>query len=71
MKLDSKIISNPDILGGIPVVEGTRVPVANVLAEVQAGENKFDIFRHYPSLPLDGIEICIEWDKKKKQQLHA
>ena len=71
MKLNSKIVTNPDILDGTPVVGGTRVPVANVLAAVHAGENKFDIFRHYPSLPLDGIEVCLEWEKNQNQRLHA
>ena len=71
MNLDSKIVSNPDILGGTPVVEGTRVPVAYILAAIHAGENKFDIFRHYPSLPIDGIEICVEWERSQKPPLHA
>ena len=71
MQVASKIISDPDILGGTLVVEGTRVPVENVLAAIRAGESKFDIFRHYPSLPLDGIETCVEWGKKQKQPLHA
>jgi uncharacterized protein (DUF433 family) len=67
----SEIVSDPDILGGTFVVKGTRVPVENVLAAIQAGESKFDIFRHYPSLPIDGVETCVEWEKKQKQQFHA
>lgn len=59
----ARIVSNPRILGGWPVVEGTRVPAQNVMAEVNAGTSRFEIFRSYPSLPLDGIEACIEWDK--------
>jgi uncharacterized protein (DUF433 family) len=45
------------------VVAGTRVPAETVLAEVRAGTDRFNIFRHYPSLPLDGIEACIAWEK--------
>ena len=63
MKTSSKVVSVDGILGGTPVVEGTRVPAENVLAEVHAGTSRFEIFRHYPSLPLDGIEACIEWEK--------
>jgi uncharacterized protein (DUF433 family) len=59
----SKIVSNQNILGGTPVVAGTRVPAATVLAEIAAGTDRFNIFRHYPSLPLDGIEACIAWEK--------
>ena len=58
-----KIISDPEILGGIPVVEGTRIPAGNILAELRAGASKFEIFRGYPSLPLYSVEAVIEWDK--------
>jgi hypothetical protein len=43
--------------------EGTaprRFPAANVMAEVAAGKTKFAIFESYSSLPLDGIEACIQ-----------
>jgi uncharacterized protein (DUF433 family) len=63
METHSKIVSNPNILGGTPVVAGTRVPAETVLAEVHAGSAPFEIFRHYPSLPLDGIAVCIAWEK--------
>lgn len=63
MKTASQIVSDPQILGGTPVVKGTRVPVANVLAAVRAGMTPFEIFRHYPSLPLDGVEACLDWVK--------
>jgi uncharacterized protein (DUF433 family) len=51
------------ILGGALVVSGTRVPAENVLAEVHAGKSRFEIFRTYPSLPLDGIDACISWEE--------
>lgn len=67
----SRVVSDPEILGGNPVVEGTRVPVENVLAAVHAGQSRFTIFRHYPSLPPDGIDACINWEASKSTSLHA
>ena len=64
----STVVSNPNILGGMPVVEGTRVPAVNVMAEVKAGKSKFDIFESYPTLPLDGVEACIRWDEMGRPQ---
>ena len=64
----STVVSNPNILGGMPVVEGTRVPAVNVMAEVKAGKSKFDIFESYPTLPLDGVETCIRWDEMGRPQ---
>ena len=63
MKIVTKIVSKEGILGGTPCVSGTRVPAETVLVEVHSGTDKFEIFRHYPSLPPDGIEACIEWEK--------
>ena len=59
----TRVVSNQRTLGGTPVVFGTRVPADNILAEVRAGKTKFDIFRSYPSLPLDGVEACVEWER--------
>lgn len=59
----TRIVSDEHILGGMPVVEGTRVPADNVLAELKAGKGLMEVFRHYPSLPVDGIDACIAWEK--------
>ena len=59
----TKVVSNPHILGGTPVVEGPRVPAETVLVEVRNKHDKFDIFRSYPSLPPDGVEACLEWER--------
>lgn len=60
-KSQAHIRSDSEILGGTLTVSGTRVPLANVLAAVDAGTSNAEIFRHYPSLPLDAIEVCIEY----------
>jgi len=59
----TKIVATDRILGGTPVIAGTRVPAENVLAEVHAGKSRFEIFRAYPSLPPDAIDACIAWEK--------
>jgi hypothetical protein len=48
--------------GSTLVVAGTRVQVDNVLAEVHEGRSMFDIVGSYPSLPLDGVEVCLAWE---------
>ena len=53
--------SNPAILGGRPVVRGTRVPAATIVAYLREGYSRQDIFEDYPSLPLDGIDAVIAW----------
>ena len=63
----TRVVSNEHILGGTPVVEGTRVPADNVLVEVRSGRDKFEIFRTYPSLPLDEVEACLEWERSGRR----
>jgi uncharacterized protein (DUF433 family) len=58
----ARVVSNPEIMGGEPCVEGTRVPAGNILAEIRAGTPRVNIFRAYPSIPPDAIDAVIEWD---------
>ena len=60
----AEIVSDPQVMGGQPVVSGTRVPAATIVACLQAGETPSDIFNGYPSLPVDGIRAVIAWAEK-------
>ena len=59
----ASVVSIDDILGGTPVVSGTRVPADTVLAEIRSGRSRFEIFRAYPSLPIDAIDACLAWER--------
>ena len=66
-KAATKVVSNKGILGGTPVVQRTRVPADNVLAEVRDGKDRFEIFRTSPSLPPDGVEACLAWERSGRR----
>ena len=36
--MDSVIVKNPEILGGMPVFRGTRVPIQNLFDYLEGGE---------------------------------
>ncbi|CAA7612687.1 DUF433 domain-containing protein [Magnetospirillum sp. UT-4] len=57
------VVSVEGILGGVPVVRGTRIPADTILAELRSGRSRFEIFRSYPSLPPDGIDACLAWER--------
>lgn len=59
----ARTVCDERVLDGTPILFGTHVPGENVLAELRAGTSRFEIFRHYPSLPLDGIEACLAWEQ--------
>ena len=52
------IESSPDILGGTPVIRGTRVPVHDVAAAVSAGILSAEILEDYPVLTVEMIDLA-------------
>jgi len=52
------VVSDPELLGGAPVVRDTRVPVHDVAASVAAGLPTDRILAAYPSLDADMIELA-------------
>ncbi|HEX9670066.1 MAG TPA: DUF433 domain-containing protein [Thermoanaerobaculia bacterium] len=41
---------DPEILGGVPVFYGTRVPVKNLIDYLEAGDSLEDFLRSFPSV---------------------
>lgn len=54
MKHD-RIEINPKIMGGKPVIRGTRIPVDMILRELGARMTTDDILSEHPTLKLDDI----------------
>jgi uncharacterized protein (DUF433 family) len=50
--------SSPEILGGMPVIRGTRVPVYDVAASVSAGIPIERILSAYPTLDREQVELA-------------
>ncbi len=53
------IISNPEILGGKPIIKGSRISVQLILEWVASGANIQDIADEFPHLPVEGIREAI------------
>jgi uncharacterized protein (DUF433 family) len=56
--IHERIETNPDIMGGKPVVRGTRVPVELVLRKLGAGMRPEAILTDHPRLTLDDIRAA-------------
>jgi uncharacterized protein (DUF433 family) len=59
--LSERIVFDPAICHGKPVVRGTRVLVANVVGAVAAGEAMQEILQDYPSLTEADVRACLEF----------
>jgi uncharacterized protein (DUF433 family) len=58
---DAEVISDRSVMGGEPVIRGTRIPAATIAAYLAAGRSDQEIFEDYPSLPVDGIDAVRRW----------
>jgi uncharacterized protein (DUF433 family) len=53
-----RIEINPEIMGGKPVIRGTRIPVDLILRKLGAGETPDAIVADYPRLGLEDIRAA-------------
>jgi len=53
-----RIEMNPEIMGGKPVIRGTRVPVELVLRKLGAGMSAAAILADHPRLALEDIRAA-------------
>lgn len=65
-----RIIHNPKILGGKPIIAGTRMSVESILELLASGMEIKDVLHEYPFLKKDQIQTALEWANKmvKKEE---
>lgn len=58
MSITDRIAIDPKVMGGQPVVKGTRITVALVLRELGRGATPAEIIDQYPQLKLEDIRAA-------------
>lgn len=58
---EERIVRDPDILTGKPVVRGTRIPVELVLAKLAADPDLGALFTDYPRLTVEDVQACLAY----------
>jgi len=61
MSWPERIIVDPDILAGKPVVKGTRLAVEFIINLMAQGWSEADILRNYPGLVREDILACLHY----------
>lgn len=56
----SAIESNEDVLNGVSVFKGTRVPVRNLFDYLIAGENVKDFLKDFPTVSFEQIRLVLQ-----------
>jgi len=62
--VEERIAINPRIMGGKPVIKGTRVPVYFVLELIANGWTIDDIVREYPHLSREDVLAAVRYAAK-------
>lgn len=60
-RFDERIITDPTILSGKPVVRGTRIAVEHVLEALADNPDPAEVFAAYPRLTWEDVRACLAY----------
>lgn len=63
LSLESVVRSDSEVLGGLPVFAGTRVPIKNLLDYLAAGDSLETFLDHFPSVTREQAVAALECAK--------
>jgi uncharacterized protein (DUF433 family) len=54
-----RIVLDPEVLAGKPIVKGTRLAVEFIIDLLAQGWSEADILQNYPGLTREDIQACL------------
>jgi uncharacterized protein (DUF433 family) len=61
MNWQERIVVNPEVLVGKPLVKGTRLAVEFIIGLLAQGWPEAEILRNYPGLTHEDIQACLSY----------
>ncbi len=61
MNLLELVEIKPDVMGGKPVIKGTRITIESLLERLAAGETEAQILEEHPTLPPEAVRAAIQY----------
>jgi len=61
MPLSERIVVDPGVLAGKPVIRGTRLAVEFILELLAADQSESELLTNYPGLTRDDILACLSY----------
>lgn len=58
---EERIVADHRVMGGVPCIRGTRIPVATIVGLVAQGETADAIANDYPQLSPDDVRAALEF----------
>lgn len=59
-----RIVVNPKIMVGKPIIKGTRIPVDAIIRRLAEGMSVKEILEEYPNLKEEDIKAALEYAAK-------
>jgi uncharacterized protein (DUF433 family) len=57
----TRIVADPKVMLGKPVVEGTRITVEYILEELSHGQPYEALLKSHPTLTREGVEAALDY----------
>lgn len=57
--INERIVQDPKIMVGKPVIRGTRIPVERIIAHLATSPSLDDLFAAYPELTIDDVKAAL------------
>lgn len=61
MESNKRIVINPEIMVGKPVIKGTRIPIDLIIKLLAQGMTPREILEDYPQLEKEDIRAALEY----------
>ena len=59
--MNDRVVTDPQVCAGKPVIHGTRIMVRNILGMVAGGYTPQRIVEAYPELSLEDVSAALEY----------
>ncbi len=57
---ESRIVADHRVMGGVPCIRGTRIPVATVIGLFAQGQSMDEILADYSQLSVEDVRAAVE-----------
>ena len=65
----TRVIENPAVRSGQPIIRGTRITVWDILGWLAAGQSQSEILIDFPELQPDDIQAALQFAYRLKDKI--
>jgi uncharacterized protein (DUF433 family) len=65
-----RVVTDHRVMGGVPCIAGTRIPVATIVGLIAEGLTPDDVVAEYPQLTRDDVRAALEFAAAAVDERH-